>query len=66
MSAETRVIPLAFPCRGDALIGVLHVPAAPGPRGVVIIPGAPQYRVGSHRQFVALARDLAVAGIAVL
>lgn len=64
MTAE--MVPLAFPCRGDTLIGVLHLPAKPGPRGVVIIPGAPQYRAGSHRQFVALARDLAAAGIPVL
>lgn len=35
-------------------------------RGVVIVVGGPQYRVGSHRQFVRLARSLAEAGIATL
>src|SRR6185312_9356840 len=34
--------------------------------GVVIVVGGPQYRVGSHRQFVLLARALANAGIACL
>lgn len=32
--------------------------------GVVIVVGGPQYRVGSHRQFLLLSRALAVAGIA--
>ncbi len=34
--------------------------------GVVIVVGGPQYRVGSHRQFVLLARALAAQGVAVL
>jgi exosortase A-associated hydrolase 1 len=34
--------------------------------GVVIVVGGPQYRVGSHRQFVLLARELAAQGIPVL
>jgi exosortase A-associated hydrolase 1 len=55
-----------FSCGGDALIGVLHVPSAPIRRGVVIITGGPQYRVGSHRQFTLLARRLAARNIAVL
>lgn len=33
---------------------------------MVVVVGGPQYRVGSHRQFVLLARDLAQAGIPVL
>lgn len=33
---------------------------------MVIVVGGPQYRVGSHRQFLLLARDLAARGIAVL
>jgi uncharacterized protein len=55
-----------FPCDGVQLIGVLHTPAKPRSRGVVIVPGAPQYRAGSHRQFLLLARDLAAAGFPVL
>jgi exosortase A-associated hydrolase 1 len=59
-------IPLIFPCEGDALVGVLHVPEAQPSIGVVVVVGGPQYRVGSHRQFVLLARALAAKGLAVL
>ena len=55
-----------FPCHGAELIGILHPGAAQAPRGVLIVVGGPQYRVGSHRQFILLARDLAGAGIPVL
>ena len=54
--------PLVFKCEGDRLIGVLTLPAAPSPFGVLIIVGGPQYRVGSHRQFVQFARALASEG----
>ncbi len=57
---------LVFPCAGSDLVGIVHVPAAPGDTGVVIVVGGPQYRVGSHRQFVHLADDLAAAGYAAL
>lgn len=61
---------ISFDCRGERLLGVLAMPA-PGAApasglGVLIIVGGPQYRVGSHRQFVQLARALAAAGHAVL
>lgn len=59
-------IALSFDCAGDRLFGVASVPAAPAPRGVVIVVGGPQYRAGSHRQFTLLARALAGQGIAVL
>ncbi len=58
-----------FDCAGDTLVGVLARPSAPReplPLGVVIVVGGPQYRAGSHRQFVSLARTLADAGHAVL
>ena len=48
------------------MVGILSLPDAPGPRGVVIVTGGPQYRVGSHRQFVLLARALAARGMPVL
>lgn len=53
---------------GDACVGVLSLGvAAPVARtGVVIVVGGPQYRAGSHRQFVALARALARAGFPTL
>lgn len=43
-----------------------HLPASPLTRGVLIVVGGPQYRAGSHRQFVLLARALAADGRAVL
>jgi len=61
-----RETPLVFDCRGEALIGILHETAAPSRRGVLIVVGGPQYRVGSHRQFVLLARALASAGVPTL
>lgn len=66
MNAGAEATPIVFPCQGDDLVGILHLPANPGPKGVVIVPGAPQYRAGSHRQFLHLARDLAAAGVSVL
>ena len=55
-----------FPCANDTLVGILALPDAPAQTGVVIIVGGPQYRAGSHRQFVLLARALSDAGVAVL
>lgn len=48
------------------MVGILSLPAVPGPRGVLIVTGGPQYRIGSHRQFVLLARALAAQGWPVL
>ncbi len=55
-----------FSCRGEELLGILHRGAADADRAVVLVVGGPQYRVGSHRQFLLLARHLAAAGIPVL
>jgi exosortase A-associated hydrolase 1 len=58
---------LVFECEGDSLVGVLHAPPGGARRpGVLVIVGGPQYRVGSHRQFTLMARDLAAAGFPVL
>ncbi|MXS85770.1 hydrolase 1, exosortase A system-associated [Nitrosomonas sp. HPC101] len=57
---------LRFHCRGDWLYGILNIPQSSSARGVLIIVGGPQYRVGSHRQFVLLARYLAERGIPVM
>src|SRR5262245_16772174 len=60
-------IPIVFPCHGDQLIGIVHRATAGEMRiGVVVVVGGPQYRVGSHRQFVLMARRLAEAGYPVL
>ena len=57
---------LVFPCEGEELIGVVAAPDDPGALGVLVIVGGPQYRAGSHRQFVLLARAVAQAGYAAL
>jgi uncharacterized protein len=57
---------LLMECEGDCLVGVLARPSLPSGTGVVIVVGGPQYRVGSHRQFVLLSRALAIAGHPVL
>lgn len=48
------------------MVGILSLPEAPGPRGVLVVTGGPQYRVGSHRQFTLLAAALAARGLPVL
>ena len=53
-------------CNGETLVAILTRPAVPMDTGVVIIVGGPQYRAGSHRQFVLLSRALSAAGYAVL
>lgn len=58
-------IPVIFSCNDKQLLGINH-PAQRGPKcGVVIVVGGPQYRVGSHRQFLLLARGLAAHGVPV-
>lgn len=58
--------PLAFICMGHTLAGVVHEPSGPAAAGVVVVVGGPQYRAGSHRHFVQMARVLAAQGFAVL
>lgn len=64
MSPSER--PLQFACSQETLLGVLSLPEAAKETGVVIVVGGPQYRAGSHRQFVLLARAVAARGFAVL
>jgi len=66
VTAKTEEIPVIFDCQGDDLIGVIHRPVKVDKVGVVLVVGGPQYRVGSHRQFVLLARMLASNGIPVM
>jgi uncharacterized protein len=66
MSSFGLVEPLVTEGPGGQSMAMLHRPLVPPETGVVIIVGGPQYRVGSHRQFLLLARDLAAAGHAVL
>ena len=58
--------PVSFACGQDWLLGLITRPEKPRGRGVLIAVGGPQYRAGSHRQFVLLANDLAAQGYAVM
>lgn len=65
-----RRIPVVFECGGEQLVGVITAPES-SPRaapevGMLIIVGGPQYRVGSHRQFVQIAERAAAEGFAAL
>ena len=57
---------LTFACAGEQLVGVVSRPDAAATLGVLVIVGGPQYRVGSHRQFLLLGTRLARAGVAVM
>ena len=64
MNTADRAI--TFACEGETLVGVATLPSAAGDTAVLIIVGGPQYRAGSHRQFVQLARCVAAEGFPVL
>src|SRR5215471_15952260 len=66
MAGRVDEVPVSFRSEQMDLIGLLHMPDPSPSLGVVIVVGGPQYRAGSHRQFVLLARDLASNGAAVL
>lgn len=57
---------LVFPIGGEQLLGIVTRPELPSDCGVLIVVGGPQYRVGSHRQFLLLARHLAEEGFPTL
>jgi len=63
-----KELALQWQCAAEPVLGILSPAAAarPSDLGVLIIVGGPQYRVGSHRQFTLLARDIAAAGHACL
>lgn len=54
---------VSFQCRDAELLGILHPADAAADVLVIVVVGGHQYRIGSHRQFVQLARALARAGI---
>lgn len=63
MTAAER--PLLLECQNETMVSLLGHPGSSAERsdvGVLIIVGGPQYRVGSHRQFVQLARAVNQAG----
>jgi exosortase A-associated hydrolase 1 len=58
---------IVMDCGQEQLVGIVHRAAVPaGDRGVLVVVGGPQYRVGSHRQFTLMARALASAGVPVM
>ncbi len=59
-----RETALAFACEQATLIGVVAEPPEPAQHdlGLLIVVGGPQYRAGSHRHFVQLARTVAASG----
>jgi len=63
-TAQERAV--VFPCDAEKLIGIVHIPPVASDCGVLIVVGGPQYRVGSHRQFVLLARYLAANDVPVM
>lgn len=56
-------IPFCFDHDGKLIVSMVHPADEPADIGVLIIVGGPQYRIGSHRQFLLLARHLADAGV---
>jgi len=58
-------LPILFSCGSESLMGILSKSESAGHVGILVVVGGPQYRVGSHRQFVLLARSLAAAGYSV-
>ena len=57
---------VSFECEGSKLFGILTHSRKVSDIGVIVVVGGPQYRVGSHRQFVQLGRAIAKAGYSVL
>jgi uncharacterized protein len=57
---------IIFSCQEDELIGVIADPENSATIGLLLVVGGPQYRAGSHRQFLLLSRTLADAGYPVM
>ncbi len=53
---------LIFTVASERVLGIVAQPECPLDCGVLIVVGGPQYRVGSHRQFLLLSRRLAAEG----
>lgn len=64
MNFSEKVI--IFPCQGDDLVGIIAEPEHWAATGLLLVVGGPQYRAGSHRQFLLLSRSLADAGYPVM
>lgn len=58
--------PFLFSCASEKLLGIVASPEVSKKTGVLIVVGGPQYRAGSHRQFLLLSRALAGVGYPVM
>ncbi len=56
---------IVFDCCGSRLLGIIHGEGG-AETGVLVVVGGPQYRVGSRRQFLLLARHLAANDVPVM
>jgi exosortase A-associated hydrolase 1 len=66
MEDVIRETALTFDCEGKTLVGIVSEPTRHRCVGILVLVGGPQYRVGSHRQFLLLARRLAESGFPVM
>lgn len=59
---------VVFECVGERLVGVFCMQADgfAGDTGLIVVVGGPQYRAGSHRQFVSLCRFMSSNGVPTL
>lgn len=60
---NVKTVATTFLSRGVELVGIIEKADNCAARGVIVVVGGPQYRIGSHRQFVLLTRYLAENGI---
>jgi exosortase A-associated hydrolase 1 len=59
-------VPVQFACLEDTLFGIIHNAESTQNIGLLFIVGGSQYRIGSHRQFTLLARQISAKGFAVM
>ncbi len=62
----TKETPVVFHCHGQQLLGMIHHSNQLNDIGLLIVVGGSQYRVGSHRQFLLLARFLSDQNFAIM
>lgn len=58
--------PVVFACHGEQLVGIVSAPEHASDTAMLMIVGGPQYRVGSHRQYLRLALRAVADGIGVM
>ena len=63
MMTNCQEFALTFKVGGHNRLAIVHPGEITNNTGVLVVVGGPQYRVGSHRQFVQLSRYLAQVGI---